>query len=66
MGLRRYLKINELLSAITSLDRKLEQKVINQLAIDSRKVMNQLQTDSRFDGKKLTILLFRLWKIMVF
>ena len=53
MGLRRYLKINELLSAITSLDRKLEQKVINQLAIDSRKVMNQLQTDSRFDGKKV-------------
>lgn len=53
MGLRRYLKINELLSAITSLDRKLEQKVINQLAIDSSKVINQLQTDSRIDGKKV-------------
>jgi len=45
MGLRRYLKINELLSGITSLDRKLEQKVINQLEIDSRKVISQLQTD---------------------
>ena len=53
MGLRRYLKINELLSAITSLDRKLEQKVINQLAIDSSKVINQLQIDSRIDGKKV-------------
>lgn len=52
MGLRRYLKINELLSAITSLDRKLEQKVINQLAIDSSKVINQLQTDSKTDRKK--------------
>ena len=53
MGLRRYLKINELLSGITSLDRKLEQKVINQLEIDSRKVISQLQTDSRIDGKKV-------------
>lgn len=31
MGLRRYLKINQLLSEITSLDKKLEQDVINQL-----------------------------------
>ncbi|WP_295962624.1 FkbM family methyltransferase [uncultured Bartonella sp.] len=35
------------------MDRKLEQKVINQLEIDSRKVISQLQTDSRIDGKKV-------------
>lgn len=45
MGLRRYLKINKLLSGITSLDRKLEQKEQN--------IINQLQTDSRFTGKKV-------------
>jgi len=41
MGLRRYLKIKQILSGISSLDRKLEQEVIN-----------QLQTDSKTDRKK--------------
>ena len=45
MGLRRYLKIKELLFGITSLDRKLEQKEQN--------IINQLQTDSRIVGKKV-------------
>lgn len=42
MGLRRYLKINQLLSEITSLDKKLEQDVIN-----------QLQNSYKFVDKKL-------------
>ncbi|AQT46274.1 Methyltransferase FkbM [Bartonella choladocola] len=41
MGLRRYLKINQILSRIKSLDRKLEQEVIN-----------QIQTESKTDRKK--------------